>query len=574
MKTLLAIGLVAAVTATAGAVAPPPAAAPAAPPPKLDLVLKPHATGGADSYLAVRMTLEAPHLSAGDPLVHIPLKIVSIPTARYDGAALAAADAQGSLALTQEEEPPTPQGVYRRWKLTRATVGDVVLNYRAPPRVVTAATNNGPLFDLREEAGGFAGAGIGFLALPVDKAPHHVHLRWDLSDAPAGSRGEWSLADGDTELDIPAETLAFSYYAVGPLKSIPAQNDGKFGLYWLGEPNFDMSLLGERIRSLYATMSAFFGDTHSSYRVFVRQNPYEGHGGSALAKSFMFGYNPQEPQTIDKLQDLLAHEMTHNWPALEGEHGDTAWYTEGTAEYYSLLLSHRGGQLSTEHFLDSINERAAGYYSNPYLHLTNPEAARIFWSDPIAQTVPYGRGFLYLIITDAAIRAHSHGRRSLDDVVLELYRREQRSAPYGIAQWLELVGKELGADAARRGYDAMVSGSVQRPPASRFAPCLRVVEHPTRTFQLGFARASLNDDRIVRDVEAHSAAASAGVRNGDTIVDVKGMLEARKDETKPLILTVRRDGADTSISYLPRGEPTTGYAWVRNAAAPESSCKF
>jgi hypothetical protein len=140
--------------------------------PRLDLVMKPHAPGDQNSYLAVSMTLESPKVAAGDTLIHIPLKIVGIPTARYDGNAIAARDDSGPLELIAEDEPPTPQWIYRHWKVTRATVGDVVVTYKAPPRQVTATTNNGPLFDLREEAGGFAGAGVGFLALPVKEGPY------------------------------------------------------------------------------------------------------------------------------------------------------------------------------------------------------------------------------------------------------------------------------------------------------------------------------------------------------------------------------------------------------------------
>jgi hypothetical protein len=542
--------------------------------PALDLVLKPHATGGVDSYLGVRMTLVSPNLAAGATLVRMPLKIVGIPTARYDGDAIAASDAKGPLTLTQSEEPPTPQGVYRDWKATRATAGDVVLVYRAPPRHVTEATNNGPLFDLREEAGGFIGAGIGFLALPTHEGPYHIRLHWDLGDAPAGSRGVWSLGDGDVEVEQPAETLGFSYYAVGPLQSIPAQSDGKFGLYWLATPPFDVTFLGERITALYATMSAFFHDKGSSYRVFTRENPYEGTGGSALAHSFMFGYNRKEAPSVDKLQDLLAHEMAHNWPAMEGEHGDTAWYSEGTAEYYSLLLSHRGGELSTDKFLADINERATAYYTNPYIHLSNPEAAKLFWTDPVAQTIPYGRGFLYLVITDEAIRAHSHGRRSLDDVVLELYKRETQHQPYGIPQWLELVGKEIGAKQAERGYEAMVSGSLEIPPAQRFAPCFTLVKRPARIFALGFARASLNDDRIVRDLIPGSAAAQAGVRNGDAITKVQHLSDARRDDTQSITLLLQRDGTQVPVTYLPRGDSVEAWGWERNPKAKDSTCRF
>jgi hypothetical protein len=565
-----------AVSAAAFALAPPLLGGAAEPPgaPALEVVLRPHVTGSGDSYIDVRMTLRSPDVAAGQILVHMPLKIVGIPTARYDGNAISASDAQGPLALTAEDEPPTPQWIYRDWKISRATAGDVVLTYRAPPRHVTAATNNGPLFDLREEAGGFVGAGIGILALPTREGPWRIDLKWDLSEAPAGSRGVWSLGEGDVTVTVPAETLGYSYYMVGPLNSIPARDDGKFGLYWLGEPPFDVSALGQRIRALYTTMASFFHDSDSSYRVFMRQNPFEGTGGTGLARSFMFGYNPPAKPTVDALQGLLAHEIAHNWPAMQGEHADTAWYSEGTAEYYSLLLSSRAGLLSPGQFLSSINEKARAYYQNPYLTLTNPQAAKLFWTDPAAQTVPYGRGFIYLQLTDGAIRAKSGGKRSLDDVVLELYRRKVQDQPYGIPQWLDLVGREIGAREARRAYDDMVAGTVEAPDTHRFAPCFKVVRQSTRKFDLGFARSSLNDDRIVRDLIAGSAAARAGLQNGDTVVTVSGMLEATKDESKPINLTFRQAGVERSISYLPRGEAVQGYAWVRDPRAADSACRF
>ena len=544
-------------------------------PPSLELVMTPHSTGGEDSYLGVAMMLEAPQLAAGDGLVRLPLVLVGIPSARYDGDALTARDDNGPLALTQTEEPPTPQGVYRRWSVTRATNGDVVVTYKAPPRRVTAATNNGPLFDLREEAGGFAGAGVGFIATPVAPGPYSVRLTWDLSDAPRDSFGVWSLGEGEVNTVAPSDLLSFSYYAVGPLNRFPPQGeDSKFGLYWLAEPPFDAAALAARIEALYDVMSSFFKEDQSSYRVFMRQNPYKGRGGSALAGSFMFGYDPEANPTIDDLQGLLAHEMAHNWPRMEGEHGETAWYSEGTAEYYSLLLAYRGGLLSVEKYLEEINARAFGYYTNPYRALSNKEAADRFWTDPVAQTVPYGRGFMYLVETDAAIRAATKGKRSLDDIVLEMRRRQNNAEPYGIPEWLHLVGKEIGARKARRMYESMTAGDLLIADTARYAPCFEAVEKPARVFQLGFARSSLNDDRVVKDVEAGSQAAEAGVMNGDHILEVKGLEETRKDQTATLTLTIERGDAKFDVTYLPRGPELAGYAWSRVAGADEAACKF
>lgn len=549
-------------------------AAIAAEPPKLDLVLSPHATGDAASHLGVRMTLQTPKLKAGDPLVRLPLSLVGIPGPRYDGDALQARDDQGPIALSQAEEPPTPQGTYRRWIVGRATVGDVVVSYKAPPRKITAATNNGPLFDLREENGGFAGSGNGFIATPVASGPYRVKLTWDLSASAPGSRGIWSLGEGTVETVVPAEVLAFSYYYVGPMQSYPQKDDPGFDFYWLSPTPFDANALGAKMKALFGSMASFFNDAGGSYRVFVRQNPYKGTGGTGLARSFMFGYHPPAKPTLESLQGLLAHEMAHTWPAMQGEHGDTAWYSEGMAEYYSTVLSWRTKAISTEALLKTFNERAEAYYSNPYVRATNAEAGKAFWTDPVAQTVPYGRGWLYLQQVDAAIREASGGRRSLDDIAKEIRRRQVTGEPYGIPQWLELVGKEIGADKARAGYDLMVGGGLLVPPAKLYAGCLKVEPYPVRPFQLGFARSSLNDARVVKDVVPGSAAEQAGLRDGDVIVDAGDINEVRKDSAKTLDLTVRRGETVAKLSFLSRGAAVQGYRWARDPATPDSACRF
>jgi predicted metalloprotease with PDZ domain len=261
--------------------------------------------------------------------------------------------------------------------------------------------------------------------------------------------------------------------------------------------------------------------------------------------------------------------------ALEGDQRDVAWYSQGTAEYYSLLLSFRAGLLSIQKFIEAIDERADAYYADAHAtdaRLPGPEAAKI--SDPIARTMPYGQGFMYSLMTDAAIRVKSHGEASLDQVVLELRRRQAQHESHGIPQWLDLVSRQIGSVQAQRMYRAMADGEIEIPNTTTFAPCLAAVRKSVRTFQLGFARASLDDERIVRDLDPQSAAAHAGLEEGDKILDVQGLSDARRDATKPLALTLRRGEARLTVSYLPRGESVESYGWVRNPNVPESACKF
>ena len=58
---------------------------------------------------------------------------------------------------------------------------------------------------------------------------------------------------------------------------------GRFGVYWLAEPPFAIEELARRIIRMYETMSDFFDDRNSSYRVFIRQHPYRGQGGTGAA---------------------------------------------------------------------------------------------------------------------------------------------------------------------------------------------------------------------------------------------------------------------------------------------------
>ena len=287
----------------------------------------------------------------------------------------------------------------------------------------------------------------------------------------------------------------------------------------------------------------------------------------------MFGYHAPSRPTVDQLQELLAHEMAHNWPAMQGEHGETAWYSEGAAEYYSLVFAHRAGLLDRAGLLREVNQRATNYYTHPFRSLSNAEAAQRFWSDPFVQQVPYGRGFLYLAQTDAAIRRASNGRKSLDDIVRAIRARQVAGQPYGIPVWLELVGAEIGREAAERDYRRMTSGAAI-PPEGAFGPCFTAVREARPIFDLGFARRSLNDDAVVQDLRPDSNAARAGLRNGDVILDYTDLRDVTADPAAAMTLRFRRDGAEQSISYVPRGAAVEHWRFVDNAGMATENCRF
>ena len=574
-RALWATALPALVT---GAVAATPTAttAPSAAkgPPVLAVTLKPHASDGALDAIEATYVLQGVRVGRGEPLVHLPLVVASIPSVRYDGDALSARDAHGSLPLTQKDGEPKSFGTDREWLASRASSGAITVKFRALPRQVDANTRPGPLFDLRAEAGGLMGAGLTFLPAVSAPGDYRIRVHWDLTGLSSGARAVSCHGDGDFSLVAPADALTQCYYAVGPLHVYPAGEgkDRKFGIYWLSETPFDVPALAAQIEKLFAYMSVFFHDDGGSYRVFIRKNPYNSGGGTALSHSFMFGWTSERPPTLENLEGLLAHEMTHNWPMLEGEHGETSWYSEGNAEYYSILLSWRAGVIDADEFLKRINARSRNYYQNPLQNLTLQQAEERYWQEANASYVPYGRGWMYLAKTDAEIRAHSHGRRSLDDVVVALADRARRKESYTVADWIELVTQEIGPQ-AKSEYQDMVAGVRLVPPGDTFGPCFRPETFETRLNDLGFDENSLRGaHKVIHGLRTDSNAALAGLRDGDEVLSRSAA--DQDDPNHEITLTIRRDGVERKVRFVPEGKSVSAYRWVRVTTVPDGACRY
>ncbi len=538
--------------------------------PYLLITLTPVADGATFKSIEVVMQIQSPHLSAGATLLRMPLVLVGCPSAAYSASDIHASDAKGPLRLTSVDEPATPHDTTRHWTIDRSTVGDVSVRYGTPPQLDSITPRNSPLYDLRAQENGMMGAGHYFIAIPAKTDPYSITLRWDLSRMPAGARGVWSLGEGTQHTVSPAAILEESYYAAGIVHSEPESGDGKFTFYWMGAGPPDVRSTARDLRDLYKYMSKFFHDEQSSYRIFFRANPYPNFGGTALAHSFMYGLKPRGDTDAQRVRTYLAHEMVHNWPTLFSEdYSETAWYMEGTADYYSAVLPLRAGLISKGDFLSLVNEHAQVYYTSPYRGNTNKEVAAKAWVDDDAEKVPYARGFMYLTSVDAEIRAKSSGRRSLDTLVIDLTERARRGEKVGLQDWLKLVEQELGPE-SRLEYEAMAAGNSQAPPVNSFGPCFRPEPKQLPRYDPGFDPMR---QAIVSDLRADSPAAKAGVKEGDLIVFItsKRALESGSYEME---MRVTRGGQPLTFSFNPYGPPQPAWQWVMSDANPNAKCKL
>ncbi|HEY3950711.1 hypothetical protein [Phenylobacterium sp.] len=538
------------------------------------VLLKPSAMDQAAGKGAVDVTLRIPAADApaGAPVLRLPIVIANTDTVANTLSGLSARDDDGPAPLSVKDDAPAIE-YSRHWIAGRAIKGTLTVHYRAPVDDTPPPRGSGPPYSLRTEGGGVSGVGNTFILLPEGRKPRPVTLAWDISALPKGSGAMSSFGEGEVHLPAgPADRLHRALYMAGPMHREPAAvKQTGFSAAWLGEPPFDPRPLMVWAGKLHGWMSGFFKDpAEPPYRVILRYNPINAGGGAALTNSFLltWGESAKDPE---RLKGTLAHEMIHTWTAtgLGGQ-----WYGEGIAVHYQALLPWRAGMISTSDFLNDINATARRYYTNALNGTPDREVAPRFWEDTRIRTLPYDRGALYFAVLDGKIRRASGGRKSLDDLIVEMVRKRRAGGATDEAAWLSLLDQALGPD-GRKLHADMLAGKLMLPEAGDFGPCFTRTTAKFRRFDLGFEPKSLvGDVKTIRGLDPGSEAAKAGLKDGDVVTYSVALDSVQGDQKRLLTLKVTRDGRTFAVTYLPRGETVDAYQWVRKPGVPDKACVY
>lgn len=536
---------------------------------RLEVVLTPGAADQPDGIGHVDVTLKIAGVDApaGAPLLGLPVVIANTATVATTLQNLRAVDASGEVPLTFKDDPAAI-AYGRHWIPGRPVKGELTVSYRAPIDNTPPKRGSGPPYQLRTEGGGLSGVGNTFILIPESQKPYDVSLRWDLKNLP-GSSATSSYGEGDVAMGVgSAGRLMSTVFMAGPMRRYPQVAKGGFSAAWLGTPPFDPAPVMDWTQQLHTWMIGFFRDpSQPPYRVFLRYNPINAGGGAALTNSFLTTYG--KTGSGEALKGTLAHEMIHTWTAVDGP---GQWFGEGNAVFYQALLPMRAGLLSPDGFLEDLNETARRYYANPLNNTPNDQIAPRFWEDTRIRVLPYDRGAMYFAVLDGKIRKASGGKRSIDNLVIEMVERERRGEPTGEDAWLELLSKDLGADGPSS-HAAMLRGELMLPEPGGYGPCFTRTTGKVRRFELGFEPKSLvGDVKTVRDLQPESEAAKAGLRNGDVVTYAQALDGVQSDPAQKLTLQVTRDGKTFPISYLPRAEEVQVYQWKRVPGVPDTAC--
>lgn len=459
--------------------------------PRFHLTLKPNFTPADDYTLEGTVLMDKP-FSSNSTLVSLPTVIANAPSAQYPTNGIVASDSKGKLELSSYDVDSGPAGLPSRyWVTKRTTEGPVTFNFTAHTENVDPTVHIGPLFGIRNQTEGLVGS---FWALvPIPDTPigtvYNTSVSWDIPEG-MSAVWTWGVGSGPHILAITLDRLVQTFFAVGKISAYPKTADkdtgSNFGVFWFDNPPFDIEGVSDIVERMFAYSTEFWQDKSGEpYRVIIRRNEEQGSGGTALLRSFMLGYLDGNSASESRLKTLLSHEMTHNWPGLtDGTNAENSRYSEGMAEYYSLRLLWRSGNLNATEFVSEMNDRIAQYYNNPFVNYTDEDAMEVAWETRDAQRIPYGRGLLHFTNMDGQMRALSsngttNGSLSLDTLALEFLNQCRSGGACGNPEWFEIVSSYLGEAAVDEWNQVSTGSPLLVPQSGSLGPCFEVARNGT-----------------------------------------------------------------------------------------------
>ena len=300
-------------------------------------------------------------------------------------------------------------------------------------------------------------------------------------------------------------------------------------------------------------------------------------GGSALehANSHVGIYSPGfigDPV----LASITAHEIFHAWNVKRLRPADLVpyrydrsepttwlWVSEGITDYYADLAILRGGVIDSTQFLAMTGEKIATVSQAPPTALE--DASLSTWIHPTDGSgyLYYPKGSLAGFLLDVLIRDASDNRRSLDDVMRELYRGTYKAGRgFTGPDWWRAVSRNAGGKNFNDFAARYVDGREPYPWAEVLPLAgLRAVADTIREARLGIGTAlDSAGGVIVTQVQPGSAAEEAGVKPGDVLLRLGDIsvtdptfgerFRARfgTEDGQPLPIELRREGQTVTLN--------------------------
>lgn len=431
------------------------------------------------------------------------------------------------------------------WQVEKGDISQVTISYRIFANELSVRTNH-----LDATHGYFNGAALFFRIpnwehLPLKITVIPPHPQWQITTAlptVSETKNTFLAADFDTLVDSPFEIGCHQLYKFEVL-------DKPHELAIWGKGNFQPQTMINDFQKIIEVEAQMFGGLPYDRYVFLLHLFQQAFGGLEHKNSCSLIYQRFGFQTPDKYEpflQLVAHEFFHLWNVKrirpqgleifdydQENYTPSLWFCEGTTSYYDLIIPLRAGIYNTQTYLNYLSKEITRYLMTPgrkvqplsessfdaWIKLYRPDA-----NSGNSQISYYLKGEMVSLLLDLLIRIHHENKRSLDDVMRQMWQQFGKAeigyTPEQLEEVIESVaGMDLG-DFFKRYLHGL-----EDLPFNQYLQYfgLQLVEEKNEAPYLGVRINSENGREIIKFVEADSPAQKAGIDAGDELLAIDGI---------------------------------------------------
>lgn len=415
--------------------------------------------------------------------------------------------------------------------------------------------------------------------------PQGWHVATPLTPSPNGG---FSAENYDRLVDSPVEMGRFQ-------ESDFDQDGGHYRVVVDAEPSdYDVEKIDTMLHKIVAAATSWMADRPFDIYMFLYHFP-RGPAGGGMEHSYSTAIDVNADvlsRSPEVLASVTAHEFFHLWNVkrirpqtlepvdyTKENYTRALWFSEGCTSTAADIIQLRSGLLDESQFERQLSSGIAELERRP-AHLTQSAEdssldawleGNAYYRRPERSISYYNKGELLGIMLDLTVREASHGQASLREVfqwMNQNYAKKGRFFPDsdGVREAAEAVSHaDLGWFFAK-----YVAGTEEIPWNDFFRGVgLHLVEGKNTAADAGFV-ASRNFDgpMIVESVTAGGEAERAGLRAGDTILEINGKIAGQEssEEVTGLAagdtITVRvrnRGGAERELKWKVGGREEITY---------------
>ncbi|MDJ0598367.1 MAG: M61 family metallopeptidase [Crocosphaera sp.] len=439
------------------------------------------------------------------------------------------------------------------WEVETKEVENILITYRVFANELTVRTNH-----LDNTHGYFNGAALFYFIPGLETTPITVEIippnaSWKVSTAlPTipGKVNQFYAEDFDTLVDSPFEIGNHGIYSFEVL--------GKPHQYAIwGTGNIQPNKLIEDTQKIIETEAKLFGGLPYDYYLFILHLTQNNFGGLEHKKSCSLIYSRfyfRDTDKYNRFLQLVAHEFFHLWnvkrikpKAIETfdyeqeNYTPSLWFSEGTTSYYDMLIPLRAGIYDAPKFLELLGKDITRFLTTPGRKFQPlSESSFDAWiklyrrdnNSDNCQISYYLKGELVSLLLDLLIRAKHQNKRSLDNVMVQMWEQFGKTeigfTPHQLQQVIESV-----ADMDLQSFFNLYVDSTEELPFNKYLTPFGLQLKPSTEDgnipYLGIKVQSENNKEIIKFVAKGSPASVEGIDPEDELLAINGIRVKAED---------------------------------------------